>query len=442
MRSTALGFLTIMSWANSFIFDVRRSIPIAINRSTGPIGTNLILILVGHYNARSLAELTLLLALASIFCAISTSGQIGLQVEFARLCPVRVSENFRELLGAALLTYGGIGVASSIALVAFAISATSPHAADIAYSTYAAVPIFSLSLPFLTSTAVFTMAMEAANHASLAARIRLIQMGWLICAILIVTVGNGDIKDIAWAYVSSDMFGLAMFVYLSKRREITPNFRIKRGDFSLITLPFKTGGPLILGQIAQKYSVYVLTSGIAIFGAASTNALTTINMILFFSQIIVIGISQAASIEVAKRIEEGLPVQKIIREKFLNLTIMSFGISSLIFLGRENFKNILTTDLDSASIFIDSLPFVIAFFIASNFVIYAMSLLRSFRDYSKPQIIISIFMAIIFAAYLNKDTASNFFDVFRPYVALSWITALAIFLRLAYIAKIYTKKIA
>src|SRR5690606_29810129 len=153
---------------------------------------------------------------------------------------------------------------------------------------------------------------------------------------LLVTVGNGGIKDIAWAYVSSDVFGLAMFVYLSKKREITPIFRIKRGSFSTITLPFKSGSPLILGQIAQKYSVYLLTSGIAIFGTASTNALTTINMILFFSQIIVIGISQTASIEVAKRIEERLPVHKIIGEKFLNLMIMSLGISLFIFLGREN----------------------------------------------------------------------------------------------------------
>ncbi|OZI28847.1 hypothetical protein CEG14_23215 [Bordetella genomosp. 1] len=423
----------LAQWRLAFLGDLKESLPISVSRSAIPAGSNIILALVGHYSVQTLAELTLLLAMASIFFVISTSGQIGLQAEFARAAADGISAEFRRLLGAALITYGGISAIASLVLTLASTAASCADIGSISCSVNTALPVLSLSIPLLALIAVLTIALEAAGEAPRVARVKLAQLLWQITAVFIVVVREGGVLAIAWAYVSSDLVGLAALSALSVLTRARPSFDVRVSQLGERLLPLKVGVPIVVGQLAQRYSVYVLTAAVARFGAASTSALATAGAVVFFAQVPIVGICQMASIDVARRAQSRMPVNDIVWRRFLNMIVLTVAMAGMVLLGRDFLKFALTADKEAAHIFMAALPYVLVHYVASNCAMYALAVLRSYGDRLWPQLIMAGTMAIAFAGYLDVSDQRQFIDAYVPYVSLFLIAGSIVWIRLYYV---------
>lgn len=417
-----LGFLSLM----------KRSIPIAINRSTLPVGSSLVLMLVGHYDLHLLAALTLLLATSSIFFVLSSSGQIGLQVEFSRLSNLELIADFKGLLFASLLVFGGIGLILCIAL-SFYIFYFSHFLSDVERMANSAIPVLAISIPLVACATVLTMALEANGGASIAAKIRLTQMGGQLVAVMLAIIINGGIVAIAWAYVLSDAIGLIALTFTSHSRGFLTISNMGIVSIDKALTPFKVGSPIILGQLAQKYGFYILTLLVSTLGAAVTDVLSTVNTVVFFAQIILIGICQAISIDVAKALESHMDYSKLLRQGCLNVFIITILLSALLLVGAPLFGRTLTANSITIAVFCENITSVILFFCASNILVFLMSILRAFRDFLFPQLLLAIVMAVVFVAWAQQVEIKKFSDVFEIYVLLAWMSAFLLGWRLYFI---------
>lgn len=409
------------------------SVFLAINRFMLPIGSILLMMIIGRYDTDMLAAYVLLNTVLALFRIVATSGQAGLQTEFARLQTKPIEQN--TLLINALIFFG---------ILSFVLFGVGLFLGD--YTLSGNGPIFRMAqdglllamliIPFVMIGAVFSMFLEGNGRAKIVSFVHIAQLivEFLVIALLLF-VFELTLLNIMATLLVGQIMSLIVLGIICRGQFLSLTGYFNLNSLKNLILPIKIGTPTIGAQLLIAYVSLVLTKVVVGYGSAYAAVLSTVGSLVFFVQIPITGISQQMGLDVANAHSKQQPIWPAMATGSKLIFMLGLLGLAVIFFGRTFISGLLTNDMAAQSIFIASIGCVMGYFFVSIFSMFLGVLLRAMGDYVLPSMVMSVFI-LGFIPYLYfVQTSHSFADTMNGYCFLVFLGDIVFLLRFLWLYK-------
>jgi hypothetical protein len=280
---------------------LKRVFSLSLNRTLIQLASTVVLLFVSHWSTTALYEMSIGLSIAGVAFAVAGLIPMGLIAELKQ-AKTKSQVEFHGLLGAT----AQVSVIGSLFLLAVLqtpiVDLLIRHVAgqDLPAAS-AFVRVLTISLPVMTLTNVFAIALESSGKETSVTKWRIAQAVFQIFISFAVlrnfvdadTIGANttSILPIAWGYLLSDALFLCAFAkQLSQNIGIRPLFVLsKRQHYALVT---RFSGTTSVAVLFERARALLLLSVFAQFGAA---VLASYTLGLSINGVILIPLTGAAA---------------------------------------------------------------------------------------------------------------------------------------------------